>query len=44
MKKCKECTHRTREDLTDMAYCPIHDCKIWIQSVACQDYDDSVIF
>jgi len=44
VRKCKTCNYAGR--LADDSYRLCHHkyCKVWAESVACRDYDDTCIF
>lgn len=43
-KKCKMCTNGEKAVEDGWTICEIKHCKVWSESLACDDYDDTEIF
>lgn len=43
-KKCKDCTHLSKVVIDNFAICKLIHTDIWIDSVACEFYDDTPVF
>lgn len=43
-KKCKMCTNASKTTEDFMVYCRVKCYRVWCESLACDDYDDTEIF
>lgn len=43
-KKCRQCTNRDKEEYEGMAWCRIWKHDVWLESVACCQFDDTEVF
>lgn len=44
VKKCKTCTHLSKVVIDNFAICKLKHTNLWIESMACEDYDDTPVF
>lgn len=44
VKKCKNCNHLSKVVIDNFAICKLNHTDLWIESIACDFYDDTPIF
>lgn len=44
IRRCKNCTNGEKAIDEGWTICELKHCKVWSDSIACKDYDDTTIF